>query len=60
MDAASSNRSLFDYLVITLGEQIDIVPSTTAMLVHLSHAIEDTILRRLLAQVVEPPQAAGG
>lgn len=48
MDAAASSLSLFHYLVTTFGEQVDIVPSTKAILVHLSHAIEDIMLCRQL------------
>jgi hypothetical protein len=45
MDAAAIKISLFDHLVTSFGERIEILPSTKATLVHLSHAIEDLVLR---------------
>jgi PAS domain S-box-containing protein len=52
MDAAAIKISLFDHLVTSFGERIDILPSAKAILVHLSHAIEDLVVRRRLPALV--------
>src|SRR5262245_57783936 len=48
MDAAAIKVSLFHYLTTGFAERIEILPSSKAILVHLSHTIEDMMLRRRL------------
>jgi signal transduction histidine kinase/CheY-like chemotaxis protein len=48
MDAAGTRVSLFEQLTTYFGERVEILPSTKAVLVHLSHTIEDIVLHRRL------------